>query len=212
MDESQLRRIIGELEQAGILKHIPGVGAGNHSSYIFCELEVRDSKGDKKGDEKGDKKADEKGDKKGDFFDPPIRKDKTFTNTKPPNPLSETKRDLRKLKAWIENDRNQFCEMHPNSGKTQWGTCWGCYAEQREPKPFFPIDPQELLCACKALCSIDADLGIADMVIYLNTIQRLPDERLRRSNPSQRQKAASLRILLRADSEGREACPVQGHV
>lgn len=22
------------------------------------------------------------------------------------------------------------CEKHPDSGRTQWGTCWGCYAEQ----------------------------------------------------------------------------------
>jgi hypothetical protein len=63
MDESQLRRIIGELEQAGILKHIPGIGAGNRSSFIFVEFE----------------KGDIKGDKKGDFFDPAIRNYKTFT-------------------------------------------------------------------------------------------------------------------------------------
>jgi hypothetical protein len=103
MDESQLRRIIGELEQAGILKHIPGVGAGNRSSFVFLELE----------------KGDIKGDKKGDFFDPLIRKDKTFTNTKPPNPLSETEPD---------------CEKHPESGLTQWGTCWQCYADKYSGK------------------------------------------------------------------------------
>jgi hypothetical protein len=70
MDESQLRRIIRELEQAGILKHISGIGAGNRSGFIFVELE----------------KGDAKGDKKGDFFDPVIRNYKTFTE-----PLQEQK-------------------------------------------------------------------------------------------------------------------------
>lgn len=22
------------------------------------------------------------------------------------------------------------CDLHPDSGRTQWGTCWGCYAEK----------------------------------------------------------------------------------
>lgn len=28
-----------------------------------------------------------------------------------------------------ENGREE-CERHPESGLTQWGTCWGCYAEK----------------------------------------------------------------------------------
>jgi hypothetical protein len=63
MDESQLRRIIGELEVLGILIHTPGIGAGNRSSFIFVEFE----------------KGDIKGDKKGDFSDPLIRNYKIFT-------------------------------------------------------------------------------------------------------------------------------------
>jgi hypothetical protein len=74
MDESQLRRIVNDLEAAGILRQVPGNGSGNHSGYIFLEFE--------KGDVKGDFSRPEKGDKKGDFFDPAIRNYKIFTESK----------------------------------------------------------------------------------------------------------------------------------
>ena len=28
------------------------------------------------------------------------------------------------------NGREQQCAFHPDSGLTQWGSCWGCYAEK----------------------------------------------------------------------------------
>ena len=33
-----------------------------------------------------------------------------------------------------ENGREE-CAVHPESGLTQWGTCWGCYAEKQTARP-----------------------------------------------------------------------------
>ena len=33
-----------------------------------------------------------------------------------------------------ENGREE-CSRHPESGLTQWGTCWGCYAEKYSTQP-----------------------------------------------------------------------------
>jgi hypothetical protein len=32
-----------------------------------------------------------------------------------------------------ENGR-QECALHPDSGLTQWGTCWGCYSAKYSPQ------------------------------------------------------------------------------
>ena len=29
-----------------------------------------------------------------------------------------------------KNNEHEGCSRHPDSGLTQWGTCWGCYAEK----------------------------------------------------------------------------------
>jgi hypothetical protein len=29
-----------------------------------------------------------------------------------------------------KDNARQECELHPHSGRTEWGTCWGCYEEQ----------------------------------------------------------------------------------
>lgn len=43
-------------------------------------------------------------------------------------PLKEERLSSRlKTKSKTENS----CELHPDSGLTNWGTCWGCYAEKR---------------------------------------------------------------------------------
>lgn len=111
-DERQVRRIVAELKAQGVLAYERGIGAGNLCEYRFPELENRTQQPSFASEKTGQKE-----DKKEDNSTLAIRniQSQNLTSTKPPNPLSESK---------------PTCEKHPDSGLTNWGTCWTCYAEK----------------------------------------------------------------------------------
>lgn len=95
----QVRRLVRQCAEKGIVSYSMGIGRGNLSSFRFPELECPGLDG----------KADIKADIKEDICDSAIRKNQE-PGTKPPIvPL---------------------CEKHPDSGMTNWGTCWSCYSEK----------------------------------------------------------------------------------
>lgn len=58
----------------------------------------------------------------------------TLAGSSPPRPPRAVTLPTRSARNKEETSRNiiksgdQNCEIHPNSGLTQWGSCWGCYA------------------------------------------------------------------------------------
>jgi hypothetical protein len=60
-------------------------------------------------------------------------------------PLDEYgKPDLRRAGAWLKK-YGEDCQKHPESGRTEWGTCYGCYREQYSSKPPRVFEPDPAL-------------------------------------------------------------------
>ena len=65
----------------------------------------------------------------GDKSDSAIRKNRPEPS-KPITPPTPLKRGGRFTKRKRRNEnRQEECTVHPESGLTEWGTCWACYAE-----------------------------------------------------------------------------------
>jgi hypothetical protein len=101
MSVRQVRRLLAEGQAAGVIRYSPGIGRGNSGQIVFLELIKADT---------GVPFSELKGDIKGDIFDSAIRNEPLNQDNPPIVP--------------------PICEKHPDSGLTNWGTCWSCYSEK----------------------------------------------------------------------------------
>lgn len=113
-DQRQVRRMVQELTAAGILAFDPGNGRGNRGAYRFPELETRTKAAQTRTGESA-------------FSE--INPD---TNPDNPQPVRGIEVDLtRPLQdPSVNSSEKPNCAKHPDSGLTNWGSCWDCYAEK----------------------------------------------------------------------------------
>lgn len=62
------------------------------------------------------------------FLDRKMRDHRKLQQRMEEEATAEIVREVLKASAEAKN----FCELHPHSGRTQSGSCWGCYADKYE--------------------------------------------------------------------------------
>jgi hypothetical protein len=58
---------------------------------------------------------------------------------------------MRRAQAWTQKYDDGKCKKHPESGLTEWGTCYECYSEKYSSKPPRVFDPDPALAEIQSI-------------------------------------------------------------
>jgi len=108
IEERSVKRILGRLEEGGFIERVRGGGQGHTTAYKFTGL-------------KGDPKT----------VTPETLSIETLTpgvgnsdRNSDPSGSAIRKEQIERVEL-----KERVCKKHPDSGLTNWGTCWECYTE-----------------------------------------------------------------------------------
>lgn len=114
LEERSVKRILSRLEAGGFIMRVLGGGRGNMTAYKFIGLDIK-----------------KKGDIESVIPQSPFAGEtvtvEAINSDRNSDPTGSAIRKAPVLEPVIYE---QLCKSHPNSGLTQWGTCWDCYVNK----------------------------------------------------------------------------------